>query len=77
MTGLLETMVVLWEGARDRLDKPTNRTLRSKLVGRVAEKLPLLFDTFKVSVCGLCMCVCVTCWLLIACKCKICLQLTR
>ena len=59
MTGLLETMVVLWEGARDRLDKPTNRTLRSKLVGRVAEKLPLLFDTFKVSVCGLCMCVCV------------------
>ena len=59
MTGLLETIVVLWEGAKDRLDKPTNRTLRSKLVGRVAEKLPLLFDTFKVSMFGLCMCVCV------------------
>ena len=35
-------MVVLWEGAREQLDK------RTKLVGRVAETLPLLFDTFKV-----------------------------
>ena len=63
MTGLLVTMVVLWEGARDRLDKPTNRTLRSKLVGSVAEKLPLLFDTFKVClyVCMyVCVCVCGT-----------------
>ena len=53
--------MVLWEGARDRLDKPTNRTLRSKLVGRVAEKLPLLFDTFKVSVCGMLAVDCMQC----------------
>lgn len=41
-------MVVLWEGAREQLDKRTNRAIHNKLVGRVAETLPLLFDTFKV-----------------------------
>lgn len=51
ITGLLETMVVLWEGAREQLDKRTNRAIHNKLVGRVAETLPLLFDTFKVHTC--------------------------
>ena len=54
MCGLLETMVVLWEGARDRLDlkKKGSKAARKKLVDRVSHSLPLLFDTFTVRLTG-------------------------
>ena len=48
MQGLLETMVVLWEGARERLNRPANKAVWNKLVRKISENLPLLFDTFKV-----------------------------
>lgn len=48
LCGLLETMVVLWEGARDRLNKPSNKVIRNKLSSKVADNLPLFFNTFKV-----------------------------
>ena len=50
MRGLLETMVVLWEGAKERLNRPANKAVRDKLVRKISESLPLLFDTFKVHV---------------------------
>ena len=49
MTGLLETIVVLWEGVRERIDKPANKQLKKKLVSTIATSMPQLFDTFKVS----------------------------
>ena len=54
MQGLLETMVVLWEGAKERLNRPANKTVREKLVKKISESLSLLFDTFKVHIsdCG-------------------------
>ena len=54
MQGLLETMVVLWEGAKERLNRPANKTVREKLVKKISESLSLLFDTFKVRIsdCG-------------------------
>ncbi len=48
LLGLLETMVVLWEGARESLAKPSNKAVRAKLVGKISESLPALFDAFKV-----------------------------
>ena len=49
MCGLLEVMVVLWEGAKDRLDKPTNQKLRKRLWNKMVKSLPVLFDNFTVS----------------------------
>jgi hypothetical protein len=52
MCGLLEVMVVLWEVAKDRLDKPTNQKIRKKLWNKMTKSLPLFFDIFTVSVVG-------------------------
>lgn len=49
MCGLLEVMAVLWEVAKDRLDKPTHQKVRKKLWNKMAKSLPLFFDTFTVS----------------------------
>lgn len=49
MSGLLEVMAVLWEVAKDKLDKPAHQKLKRKLVTRMAQHLPLLFDNFTVS----------------------------
>ena len=48
LTGLLETIVVLWEAVRERIDKPGNKQLKKKLVTTISSSLPQLFDTFKV-----------------------------
>lgn len=48
MTGLLETIVVLWEGIRESIDKSGNKQLKKKLITTISGSLPLLFDTFKV-----------------------------
>ena len=48
--GLLEVMVILWEGAKERLNSPSNRSIRSKLEAQVAQTLPLFFNTLTVSV---------------------------
>ena len=48
LTGLLETIVVLWEGVRERIEKPGNKQLKKKLTSTFAASMPLLFDTFKV-----------------------------
>ena len=49
LTGLLETIVVLWEGVRERMEKPGNKQLKKKLTSTMAASMPLLFDTFKVT----------------------------
>ena len=49
VTGLLETTVVLWEGVRERMEKPGNKQLKKKLITTFAASMPLLFDTFKVT----------------------------
>lgn len=49
MTGLLETIVVLWEGVRESVDKPGSKHLKKKLITTISGSLPLLFDTFKVA----------------------------
>lgn len=49
LTGLLETIVVLWEGVRERIEKPGNKQLKKKLTSTMAASMPLLFDTFKVT----------------------------
>lgn len=51
-SGLLEVMAVLWEVAKDKLDKPAHHKLKKKLVTRMAQHLPLLFDNFTVSMVG-------------------------
>ena len=51
LTGLLETIVVLWEGVRERMEKPGNKQLKKKLTSTMAASMPLLFDTFKVTSC--------------------------
>lgn len=51
LCGLLETMVILWESARDKLNKSGNKAIRNKLYSKVAENLPLFFNTFKVNSC--------------------------
>lgn len=50
LLGLLETMVVLWEGAREKLESPSNKAIRAKLVGKISESLPALFNAFKVCI---------------------------
>ena len=50
LTGLLETIVVLWEGVRERIEKPGNKQFKKKLTTTFAASMPLLFDTFKVTV---------------------------
>ena len=63
LTGLLETMVILWEGSREALQQTKAKALRGQLVEAVGRGLPVLFDWFKVScphhldVC-VCLCVC-------------------
>ena len=49
VTGLLETTVVLWEGVRERMEKPGNKQLKKKLISTFSASMPLLFDTFKVT----------------------------
>ena len=49
IAGVLEVLVVLWEGVRQRLGTPKHKILRSKLESTVAESLPLLFNALTVS----------------------------
>ena len=49
ITGLLETMVILWEGSRENLQQSKAKALRGSLVEAVGRSLPILFDRFKVS----------------------------
>eukprot|EP00731_Ephydatia_muelleri_P012778 Em0007g88a len=51
ITGLLETMVILWEGSRENLQQSKAKALRGRLVEAVGRSLPILFDQFKVSRC--------------------------
>ena len=53
ITGLLETMVILWEGSRENLQQSKAKALRGRLVEAVGRSLPILFDQFKVSRCML------------------------
>lgn len=48
LTGLLETLVVLWEGSREALQQTKAKALRGQLVEAVGRSLPVLFDRFKV-----------------------------
>lgn len=48
-TGLLEVAVILLEGIRPLLKKPSNTGIRNKLTEDMATRLPLLFDSYKVS----------------------------
>ena len=49
ITGLLETMVILWEGSRENLQQSKAKALRGRLVEAMGRSLPILFDRFKVS----------------------------
>ena len=53
ITGLLETMVILWEGSRENLQQSKAKALRGRLVEAVGRSLPILFDQFKDSRCML------------------------
>ena len=62
LTGLLETMVILWEGSREALQQTKAKALKGQLVEAVGRGLPVLFDWFKVSCphhSGVCVFVCV------------------
>ncbi len=48
MCGLIETMVILWEGVRDKLDQRGNKGVKKRLEGQVTKCLPTLFNTFEV-----------------------------
>ncbi|XP_064397126.1 condensin-2 complex subunit G2-like isoform X2 [Halichondria panicea] len=51
MCGLIETMVILWEGVRDKLDQRGNKGVKKRLEGRVTKCLPTLFNTFEDGSC--------------------------
>lgn len=57
ITGLLETMVILWEGSRENLQQSKAKALRGRLVETVGRSLPILFDQFKVRLFKLVNCI--------------------
>ena len=48
LAGLLEVIVVLWEGVRERITTPKQRLLQSKLESNMAESLPTFFNALPV-----------------------------
>lgn len=50
MCGLLEVMAVMWEVVKDTLEKPAHRKVKKNLVTKMEQNLPVLFNTFTVSV---------------------------
>ena len=49
IAGVLEVVVILWEGGREKLATPKHRTLRSKLESVMTKSLPMFFNTLTVS----------------------------
>ncbi|CAB3996367.1 Condensin-2 complex subunit G2, partial [Paramuricea clavata] len=47
IAGLLETCVIVWEGIKDQLDKPSQETLRLNLNQQFAKAIPKLFKSIE------------------------------
>ncbi|XP_028391007.1 condensin-2 complex subunit G2-like [Dendronephthya gigantea] len=51
IAGLLETCVIVWEGIKDQLDKPSQETLKLNLNKEFAKLIPKLFNCIKDNRC--------------------------